>query len=43
MMTKKPYSPGENKTQQCADKNEDLVEHGRMGPLDGPVEVILRL
>lgn len=37
------YSPGENETQQGADENEHLVEHSRMGPLDGPVEVILRL
>lgn len=43
MVTKVLYSPSENQTQQGADENEHLVEHSRMGPLDGPVEVILRL
>ena len=35
-------SPGEHQTQQGADEDEHLVEHGRVRPLDGPVQVILR-
>lgn len=37
------YSPSENQTQQGADEDEHLVEHGRVGPLDGTVEIILKL
>lgn len=34
-------SPGEDQAEQRADENENLVEHGRVGPLDHPVDVIL--
>lgn len=35
------HSPSENQTEQGADEDEDLVEHGGVGPLDGTMEVIL--
>lgn len=35
------HSPCENQTQQGADEDEHLIEHGRVGPLDGTVEIIL--
>lgn len=35
------HLPGKNQTQQRADEDEDLIEHGRVGPLDGAVEVVL--
>lgn len=35
------YPPGENQTEQGADEDKHLVEHSRVGPLDGTVEVIL--
>lgn len=34
-------SPSEHQTQQGADEDEHLVEHGRVGPLDGSMEIIL--
>ena len=34
-------SPSEDQAEQGADENEDLVEHGRVGPLDCSVDVIL--
>lgn len=37
----KTSSPSEDQAEQGADQNEDLVEHGRVGPLDGSVDVIL--
>lgn len=36
------HPPGEHQTQQGADEDEHLVEHGRVGPLDGAMEVILQ-
>lgn len=36
------HPPGEHQTQQGADEDEHLVEHGRVGPLDGTMEVILQ-
>lgn len=36
------HPPGEDQTHQGADEDEHLVEHGRVGPLDGTVEVILQ-
>lgn len=33
--------PCEDQAQQCADQNEDLVEHGWVGPLDCSVDIIL--
>lgn len=35
------HSPSEDETQEGADEDEHLVEHGRLGPLDGTVQVIL--
>lgn len=35
------HSPCEEQAQQGAEEDEDLVEHGRLRPQDGPVEVIL--
>lgn len=35
------HLPGKDQTQQRADEDEHLVEHGRVGPLDGAVEVVL--
>lgn len=35
------HLPSEDQTQQRADEDEHLVEHGRVGPLDGAVEVVL--
>lgn len=35
------HSPCEEQAQQGAEEDEDLVEHGRLCPQDGPVEVIL--
>lgn len=37
----KSGSPSKDQAEQGADQNEHLVEHGRVGPLDGPVDVIL--
>lgn len=34
-------SPGEDQTEQGADEDEHLVEHGRVGTLDGTVKIIL--
>lgn len=34
-------SPGEYQTEQRGDQNEDLVEHGGLCPLYGPVKVVL--
>ena len=36
-----PVSPSEDQAEQGADENEDLVEHGWVGPLDCSVDVIL--
>lgn len=35
------HSPREDQAQQGAEQDEDLVEHGRLRPQDGTVEVIL--
>lgn len=35
------HLPGKDQTEQRADEDEHLVEHGRVGPLDGTVEVVL--
>lgn len=35
-------SPREDQAQQGAEQDQDLVEHGRLRPQDGPVEVVLR-
>lgn len=35
------HSPSEDETQEGADEDEHLVEHGRLCPLDGTVQVIL--
>ena len=35
------HSPSENQTEQGADEDEHLVEHGRVRPLDGTMEIIL--
>lgn len=36
------HIPSEDQTKKGADKYEDLVEHGRVGPLDGTMEIVLR-
>lgn len=41
MKLEKSASPGEDEAEQGADENEDLVEHGRVRPLDCSVDVIL--
>lgn len=35
------YPPGKHETHQRADEYHHLVEHGGVGSLDGPVEVVL--
>lgn len=35
------FSPSEDQAEQGADQNEDLVEHGWVGPLDRSVDIIL--
>lgn len=34
-------SPGEDEAEQGADENEDLVEHGRVRPLNCSVDIVL--
>lgn len=35
------YPPGKHEAHQRADEDHHLVEHGGVGSLDGPVEVVL--
>lgn len=34
-------SPSEDEAEQGADQNEDLVKHGRVGPLDRSMDIVL--